>query len=61
MTLTAAAPLERIPVHAGAATVLHAWPVSQHAGERSADRLNLHVYPGDGTSWPYEDDGHSLV
>jgi alpha-glucosidase len=60
-TLTATAPLEYIPVYVRAGTVLPTWPVMQHTSAGPVDRLILHVYPGDGTSWLYEDDGQSLA
>ncbi|MBC7233360.1 MAG: glycoside hydrolase family 31 protein [Chloroflexi bacterium] len=60
-TIRVAAPLERIPVFVRAGTVLPTWPVMQHTDEQPVDRLILHVYPGDGQSWLYEDDGHSLA
>lgn len=53
--------LERIPVFVHAGTVLPTWPVMQHTDERPVDQLILHVYPGDGKSWLYEDDGYSLA
>jgi hypothetical protein len=31
----------------------------QHVGERPVDRMTLHIYPGDGVSWLYQDDGKS--
>jgi alpha-glucosidase len=60
-TLTAAAPLEHIPVYVRAGTVLPTWPVMQHTNAQAVHKLILHVYPGDGTSWLYEDDGESLA
>ena len=61
VTLEVAAPLERIPVFVRAGTVLPTWPVMQYVDAEALDRLILHVYPGDGTSWLYEDDGHSAA
>jgi alpha-glucosidase len=60
-TLQAAAPLERIPVFVRAGTVLPTWPVLQHTNVQAVEKLILHVYPGDGKSWLYEDDGQSLA
>nr|MBC7245132.1 DUF4968 domain-containing protein [Chloroflexota bacterium] len=60
-TMAVSAPLERIPVFVRAGTVLPTWPLMQHTDERPVDQLILHVYPGDGRSWLYEDDGHSLA
>ncbi|MGC8786228.1 MAG: DUF5110 domain-containing protein, partial [Anaerolineae bacterium] len=59
--MSASAPLEHIPIYVRAGTVLPTWPVMQYTGEKPIDRLILHVYPGDGLSWLYEDDGHSLA
>ena len=53
------APIHHIPLLVRAGSVVPAWPPMQHTGERSLDALILHVYPGDGTSWLYEDDGHT--
>ena len=53
------APLERMPLFVRAGSVIPMWPVMQYVGQRPVDVLTLHVYPGDGESWLYEDDGHS--
>jgi alpha-glucosidase len=58
--LEAEAPLERMPLYVRAGTVLPRGPVLQHTGEWPPEALQLHVYAGDGESWLYEDDGHSL-
>ena len=55
------APLERIPLFVRAGTILPTWPVMQHTDVEAVDRLILHVYPGEGVNWLYEDDGHSLA
>ena len=55
------APLERMPVFVRAGSVLPMAPVVQHTGEWPPAALHLHIYPGDGESWLYEDDGHSLA
>jgi len=60
-TLTAAAPLERIPLYVRAGAVLPTWPVMQHTANGAPSRLILHVYHGDGESWLYEDDGQSMA
>ena len=60
-TVTVAAPLERIPIFARAGSIVPGWPVMQHTGERPVDVLMLHVFPGDGESALYEDDGESLA
>ncbi len=59
--VTADAPLERMPLYVRAGTVLPLGPVLQHSDEWPPEVLHLHVYPGDGSSWLYEDDGHSLA
>jgi alpha-glucosidase len=53
------APLDRLPLLVRAGSVVPAWPVMQYTGERPVDQLVLHVYPGDGEGWLYEDDGHT--
>jgi alpha-glucosidase len=58
--VTVDTPLERMPVYVRAGTVLPMGPVIQHTGEWPPEALQLHVFPGDGESWLYEDDGHSL-
>jgi alpha-glucosidase len=55
--IEAAAPLERLPLYVRAGSVLPRGPVMQHTGEWPPEVLHLHVYPGDGQSWLYEDDG----
>jgi len=60
-SLKVAAPLERTPLFVRAGTVLPTWPVLQHTGAQAVETLILHVYAGDGDSWLYEDDGHSLA
>ncbi len=57
--LEVAAPLERIPLFVRAGSVLPTWPVMQHTPAGSAEELALHIYPGHGESWLYQDDGHS--
>jgi alpha-glucosidase len=59
--LIADAPLERMPLYVRAGSVLPMGPVMQHTGEWPPQALSLHVYPGDGESWLYEDDGHSTA
>ncbi len=55
----AAAPLERLPLYVRAGSVVPMAPPVQHVGERPAERLTLHVYPGQGESVLYEDDGQT--
>ncbi len=59
-TIDVDAPLKRIPVLVRSGCIVPTWPPMQHIGERRLDRLILHVYAGEGESWLYEDDGHSL-
>jgi alpha-glucosidase len=59
--VTAEAPLERMPLYVRAGLVLPLGPVMQHSGEWPPEALELHIYPGDGESWLYEDDGHTLA
>jgi alpha-glucosidase len=51
------APLDRLPLLIRAGSVVPAWPLMQHTGEQPIDTLTLHVYPGNGESQLYEDDG----
>ncbi len=57
------APLEQMPLYVRAGSVLPLGPVLQHTGEwpSAVEALHLHIYPGQGESWLYEDDGHSLA
>ncbi len=57
--VSAGAPLERLPLYARAGSIVPMGPVMQYVGERSVDSLTLHVYPGDGESCLYEDDGRT--
>jgi alpha-glucosidase len=60
-SVAVAAPLQRIPIFARAGSVVPGWPVMQYTNERALDVLTLHVFPGDGASVLYEDDGQSLA
>jgi alpha-glucosidase len=53
------APIHCLPLLVRAGSVVPAWPAMQYTGERPVEQLVLHVYPGDGDSWLYEDDGHT--
>jgi len=55
------APLERMPLYGRAGSVLPMGPVMQHTGEWPPEALRLRVYPGNGESWLYEDDGQSMA
>jgi alpha-glucosidase len=57
----AEAPLERMPLYVRAGAALPLGPVLQHSGEWPPAALRLHIYAGEGQSWLYEDDGHSLA
>jgi alpha-glucosidase len=59
--IEADAPLEQMPFFVRAGSVLPLAPIMQHTGEWPPEALKLHVYPGEGESWLYEDDGHSLA
>ena len=59
-SITRAAPLDLVPLHVTAGAVLPLGPVRQHTGDRPEALLELHVFPGEGCSWLYEDDGKSL-
>jgi alpha-glucosidase len=59
--VTADAPLERMPLYVRAGSVLPMAPVMQHTGEWPPEALRLRVYPGNGESWLYEDDGQSMA
>jgi alpha-glucosidase len=56
-TLDVDAPLDKLPLFARAGSVIPNWPVQQYVGERAPDPLTLHVFPGDGESLFYEDEG----
>jgi len=52
------APLDRIPVHVRAGSIVVHGPVTQSTAESIRDRIVLHVYPGaDGICEVYEDSG----
>jgi alpha-glucosidase len=59
--VTANAPLERMPLYVRAGSVLPIGPVMQHTDQWPPEALQLHIFPGDGESWLYEDDGHTLA
>lgn len=56
-TIEVDAPLARLPLFARAGSVIPNWPVQQYVGERAPDPLTLHVFPGNGESLLYEDQG----
>lgn len=55
--IVADAPLDRMPVYLKAGAVLPMGPSMAYVGEKPADLLTLHVYPGEGRFNLYEDDG----
>ncbi|MCZ7540477.1 MAG: glycoside hydrolase family 31 protein [Anaerolineae bacterium] len=60
-TVTADAPLERLPVYVRAGKVLALWPLMQYVGEQPVEELLLRVYAGDGETALYEDAGEGLA
>lgn len=56
-TVAVDAPLDRLPLFARAGSVIPTWPVMQYVGERAPDPLTLHIFPGEGESLLYEDEG----
>jgi len=55
-----AAPLDRIPLHARAGSILPMGPVFQSTADMTSEQLELYVFPGrSGTFTLYEDDGLS--
>ncbi|MGD1995548.1 MAG: glycoside hydrolase family 31 protein [Anaerolineae bacterium] len=59
--IEADASLERIPLLVRAGSVVPMWPVMDYVGQQPVETLTLHVYPGRGVSWLYEDDGESVA
>jgi alpha-D-xyloside xylohydrolase len=58
--VTAAAPIETIPLFVRAGTILPLGPVMQYVSEKPADPIELRVYRGwNGTFTLYEDEGHN--
>ncbi len=55
------APLERLPLFVRAGSVVPMWPVMQYVGERPVEQLTLQIYPGNGKSVLYEDDGRTMA
>jgi alpha-D-xyloside xylohydrolase len=52
------APLEQIPLHARAGSILPLGPELQHTGEKQADPIELRIYPGADADYAlYEDEG----
>ncbi len=59
-TITAQAPLERLPIYVRAGRVIPMWPVMQYVGERPLEEARLRVYAGSGDTTLYEDAGEGL-
>jgi len=59
--ITASAPLEQIPLFLREGAIVPMAPKMQYAGEKPADPLTLHIYPGSSASSYrlYDDDGSS--
>ncbi|MEO6181965.1 MAG: TIM-barrel domain-containing protein, partial [Verrucomicrobiota bacterium] len=55
------APLETIPIFVRAGAMVPMIAVQQFVGEKKADLVNLHCWPGAGELDWYEDDGKSLA
>jgi alpha-D-xyloside xylohydrolase len=56
-TVTAAAPLQTIPIYVPAGSILPMGPALQYATEKPADTIELRVFPGaDGSFTLYEDE-----
>jgi alpha-D-xyloside xylohydrolase len=54
------APVDRLPLHVRAGSILPMGPVLQSTAEATGEQLDLHVFPGrDGNFTLYEDDGLS--
>jgi alpha-D-xyloside xylohydrolase len=61
-TVTSAAPLERIPVHVRAGSVVPFGPELEYTSQKAADPIALYVFAGaDGGFELYEDDGSSYA
>jgi len=60
-TLSRETPLDVVPLFVRAGAVLPLAEVQQFIGEKPAALLTLHLYPGAGVSWLYEDDGETLA
>ena len=59
--LTAAAPLDTLPIYVRAGKVLPLWPIMQYVGERTPEELRLRVYAGSGETSLYEDAGEGMA
>ncbi|MBN1200511.1 MAG: DUF5110 domain-containing protein, partial [Anaerolineae bacterium] len=59
-TVTAAAPLEQLPLYFRAGKVVPMWPVMQYVGEKRLDTVRLRVYAGTEDTTIYEDAGEGM-
>ena len=60
--ISAAAPIETIPLYVRAGSIVPMGPELQYTSEKSADPIELRIYRGaDGTFTLYEDDGESYA
>ncbi len=58
--ITAAAPLETLPLYVRAGSILPLGPIVQYTGEKPADPIELRIYRGaDADTTLYEDDGET--
>lgn len=55
------APLDVLPLYARSGSTVPVGPVMQHTDQFIPETVELHVFPGDGLSLLYEDDGRSLA
>ncbi len=60
-TVARETPLDMVPLFVRAGAVLPMTEAQQFVGEKPHAPLILHIYPGSGVSWLYEDDGESLA
>jgi alpha-glucosidase len=61
-TITVAAPADHLPLYARPGRVIPHYPLIQHTDlARTIDRLILHVFPGNGESELYEDEGDGMA
>ena len=56
-TVSVASPLERIPLHVRAGSILPLGPVEEHTAEKPADPIELRIYPGADADYVLYEDG----
>jgi alpha-glucosidase len=59
--VTAAAPLEKLPLYVRAGMALPMWPVMQYVGEKPLTESRLRIFAGSGETTVYEDEGDGLA